>query len=63
MESLSFDTLTFDCYGTLIGWESGVEVDIDNTKDRPFQIFGVRFLKGFVLLLTLQCESVTVGTS
>jgi 2-haloacid dehalogenase len=34
-----FDALTFDCYGTLIDWESGMVESLKDLSDRYYGAF------------------------
>lgn len=39
MELTDFDTLTFDCYGTLIDWESGIFAGLKSLIHKPASEF------------------------
>ncbi len=53
MEITSFDCLTFDCYGTLIDWETGIHDALKPWLDRA----GVRTEREEVLEVFARCES------
>jgi len=42
LDLASFDVLTFDCYGTLIDWETGILAALHGALDAPAEVAGVR---------------------